>query len=146
LELDFEVEVMGDPALLKAVVWNLWNNAVEAVGVQGTIRGRVTWFPGDLAQERASADRKGEEDRPRPDQNERRLALLEVEDSGPGIAADVHEMIFEPFFTTKREGTGLGLATVQRIVEQHGGAIEASSDPGRGARFRVLLGSVEATR
>jgi two-component system sensor histidine kinase PilS (NtrC family) len=146
LELDFEIEVMADPALLKAVVWNLWNNAVEAVGEEGTIRGCVAWLPGDPAQEGASGDRKGEEDRPREDRPEGRLAFLEVEDSGPGIPADVQEMIFEPFFTTKREGTGLGLATVQRIVEQHGGAIEASSDPGRGARFRLLLGSAEATR
>lgn len=71
-------------------------------------------------------------------------AVLEIEDTGPGIGADVHTMIFEPFFTTKRDGTGLGLATVRRIVEQHGGVIEATSSDGGGACFRVSLRCVEA--
>ena len=71
-------------------------------------------------------------------------AVLEIEDTGPGIDTDVQARIFEPFFTTKRDGTGLGLATVRRIVEQHGGVIEASSGHGSGACFRVLLRCLEA--
>ena len=69
--------------------------------------------------------------------------MLEIEDTGPGIGADVQAMIFEPFFTTKRDGTGLGLATVRRIVEQHSGVIEAVSSDGGGACFRVSLRCVE---
>ena len=71
-------------------------------------------------------------------------AVLEIEDTGPGIESETQAMIFEPFFTTKRDGTGLGLATVRRIVEQHDGVIETRGrSDGTGTCFRVLLGCVE---
>jgi len=47
--------------------------------------------------------------------------------------------IFEPYYTTKRRGTGLGLAITRRVVDEHGGAIDVSSEPGRGTTFTVLL-------
>jgi signal transduction histidine kinase len=67
--------------------------------------------------------------------------IIDVEDTGPGIDASVIDRIFEPFFTTKApgEGTGLGLAVVRSIVEEHGGAIEASAATAGGARFRIRL-------
>ncbi|MBK9081788.1 MAG: response regulator [Rhizobiales bacterium] len=67
--------------------------------------------------------------------------LLEVEDDGHGIPADVVGKIFEPFFTTKEvgKGTGLGLSTVYGIVKQTGGYVFARSEPGKGALFQVLL-------
>jgi len=63
-----------------------------------------------------------------------------IQDSGPGIAADVAARIIEPFFTTKAkgEGTGLGLSISARIVEKHGGTIRVDSHPGR-TRFEVRL-------
>lgn len=66
---------------------------------------------------------------------------LQIEDEGVGISREVLPHIFEPFFTTKQRGsgTGLGLSTVQGIVEQLGGRIEVSSSPGKGARFTVTL-------
>ncbi len=68
-------------------------------------------------------------------------AIIEVEDNGKGIEADVLERIFDPFYTTKEvgEGTGLGLSISYRIIKNHGGEIEAESTPGKGSLFRVKL-------
>ena len=88
---------------------NLIFNAVDAMPAGGTIRLRV------LAE-----DGQG---------------IIEVADSGVGMSAEVQERVFEPFFTTKGEGgTGLGLAMVFGIVEQHGGHIEVRSAPARARR------------
>jgi two-component system NtrC family sensor kinase len=67
--------------------------------------------------------------------------IVEVEDTGPGIAVEARTKIFEPFFTTKAlgRGTGLGLSISYGIVEEHRGRIEVDSQPGRGATFRVHL-------
>ncbi|HMK99707.1 MAG TPA: ATP-binding protein [Acidimicrobiales bacterium] len=65
---------------------------------------------------------------------------LSVEDSGPGIDADVANRVFEPFFTTKHDGTGLGLAIVQRLVEAHGGTVVIDGPAASGgARVVVRL-------
>src|SRR5690606_26978528 len=68
-------------------------------------------------------------------------ALIEVEDTGTGIAPDALRKIFEPFFTTKEvgKGTGLGLSMVYGIIKQTGGFIFADSEPGEGALFRIFL-------
>jgi two-component system cell cycle sensor histidine kinase/response regulator CckA len=67
--------------------------------------------------------------------------LVEVEDNGHGIPADVRDKIFEPFFTTKEvgKGTGLGLSMVYGIVKQTGGYVFCESEPGHGATFRIFL-------
>jgi len=62
-----------------------------------------------------------------------------VDDSGSGITESVQPRLFEPFFTTKRDGTGLGLASVRKIVELHGGTVMAENRTKGGARFTVKL-------
>jgi len=146
VELDDAAVVMADSAQLKAAVWNLWNNACEAMNGRGRLVARVTCVPEELAQEPLAANRNGRGTGSEAGPPAVGTALLEIEDSGPGIPPDVQEMIFEPFFTTKRDGTGLGLATVQRIVEQHGGVIQATSEVGHGTCFRIALRCVEPQR
>ncbi len=68
-----------------------------------------------------------------------RQVVVTVSDTGPGIPSDRVAKVFEPFFTTRAQGTGLGLAIVKKIVEAHGGRIEATSLPGSGARFTATL-------
>ena len=65
--------------------------------------------------------------------------LLEVADNGTGMDAEARRRAFEPFFTTKENGTGFGLATVQRIVAQSGGTVTLRSKPGRGTTFTMRL-------
>jgi signal transduction histidine kinase len=67
------------------------------------------------------------------------VVKVEVSDTGPGIPPHILPDIFKPFITTKHRGTGLGLSVSRRIVEDHGGWIEAESVPGQGATFRVFL-------
>jgi two-component system sensor histidine kinase PilS (NtrC family) len=148
LEFDLQpgIRVMADPDQLKAVVWNLWNNAIQAMSAdpegrvtEGSILTRVSRVERAAAQAQPRPNRKENSGGPGSTGAEPARAVIEITDSGPGIPSDVLERIFEPFFTTKREGTGLGLATVQRLIEQHGGSIQVSSRVGVGTRFRVEL-------
>lgn len=66
-------------------------------------------------------------------------ARIEIEDRGPGIPAQRRAHIFEPFFTTKTQGTGLGLAMTQQIIEEHQGQIEALAAPDGGTIFVITL-------
>lgn len=114
-----------DADQLRQVLWNLLVNAAQAAQAAGpeapvTIHVRSAPLPGGGA-------------------------LLEVEDEGPGIGPEELARLFTPFFTTKATGTGLGLATVQRVVDAHGGTVSAASVPGRGARFAVRLPPAPAT-
>jgi signal transduction histidine kinase len=107
-------QVVADPSQLEQVFLNLCLNAVQAMGAQGgtlTLRSR----PGDAH------------------------VLVEVEDTGPGIPADLRGSIFKPFFTTKREGNGLGLAISARIVAEHGGHIGYRCPPEGGTIFTITL-------
>ena len=64
--------------------------------------------------------------------------MIEIEDNGPGVPEHLKPHLFDPFVTTKRNGTGLGLALVAKIIGDHGGIIECDSEPKRTV-FRVLL-------
>jgi signal transduction histidine kinase len=111
-------EISVDPDLCEQAFTNLVLNAYEAMTDTG---GRLT-----VRVAAANSDsRHGVE--------------VDIEDTGPGIPSELHEQIFNPFFTTKKEGVGLGLSLVSKIVDDHRGWIRISSEPGRGACFRIFL-------
>jgi len=64
---------------------------------------------------------------------------IAVADTGPGIAPEVRDRLFSPFVTTKPGGMGVGLAISRAVVEEHGGALRCTPNPGGGSVFRVLL-------
>src|SRR5262245_24817298 len=105
--------VQADRDQLRQVFWNLFLNAVQAMGDRGELR----------VETRSEGTR----------------ARISVHDTGPGIPGAALSRIFEPFYTTKAGGTGLGLAIVRRIVDEHGGDIRAESDPGIGASFTLIF-------
>jgi nitrogen fixation/metabolism regulation signal transduction histidine kinase len=74
------------------------------------------------------------------------VAEIVVEDNGPGFRADVIGTVFDPYVTTKTKGTGLGLAIVKKIVEEHGGKIEADNARAGGARIRIELPLLASAR
>jgi two-component system sensor histidine kinase PilS (NtrC family) len=107
----------ADPAQLRQIVWNLLRNAAQASPPGAAVAVEV-----DL--ETAGAQK---------------WARLTVRDRGAGILPEHRARIFEPFFSTKQGGTGLGLATVHRIVEDHHGRIEVEPADGGGTRVTVRL-------
>jgi PAS domain S-box-containing protein len=117
--------VRADASMIEQVLLNLAVNARDAMPKGGRLAIKIT-----------TDHRRGH-----PDARAGDYVCLSVSDSGCGIPPENLRRIFEPFFTTKEvgKGTGLGLATVYGIVKQHEGWIEVSSEPGRGATFRVYL-------
>lgn len=105
-----DVIISCDPKKLEVVFVNLIINAIQAMNEKGEIKIRLT--------EQANH------------------VLIDVEDSGPGIPANVVDRIFEPLVTTKQTGTGLGLASCKNIIEQHHGKITVSNNP---TRFSIRL-------
>ena len=111
-------EMILDPDLCEQAFANLVLNAYEAMTETG----------GRLTVKVAGANSDG-----------RRGVEVGIEDTGPGIPPELHGQIFNPFFSTKKEGVGLGLSLVSKIVDDHRGWIRVSSEPGKGACFRVFL-------
>ncbi|MHB1204551.1 MAG: ATP-binding protein [Rhodospirillaceae bacterium] len=109
--------VLGDQIQLRAVIYNLMVNAVDAlkpISAESRILSVTLRHAGDMA-------------------------VLEVEDSGGGVAADVKDNIFEPLVTTKKDGLGLGLSMSRSVVEAHGGSIVLQDSILGGAKFVVTL-------
>jgi nitrogen-specific signal transduction histidine kinase len=69
-----------------------------------------------------------------------------VEDTGPGVPPELREQIFNPFFTSKKEGVGLGLSIVAKIIDDHRGTIRLENNTPRGARFHVFFPATPASR
>jgi len=119
----------ADPGLLRQLLWNLLLNAAQAMPQGGRIG--IEAHASQTPQEGPGGSRN--------DGLEAGWIEVGVHDGGPGIPAETLDRIFDPFFTTKPGGTGLGLATVHRIVEEHGGSIRVQSAAGKGTSFHVRL-------
>lgn len=117
---DLSVEVDRDQ--FQQVFWNLLTNAAEAMSAEGTVSIKAA-----VMHKREHLKGLGGEVR------------IDVTDNGAGMVPEDVNRIFEPFFTTKTGGTGLGLATVYRIIEAHDGMIAVDSSIGKGTTFTIYL-------
>jgi two-component system, NtrC family, nitrogen regulation sensor histidine kinase NtrY len=118
--------VVADQGRLRQLLHNLLTNAVEALEghPDGEVRVETHLVAGGDVE----------------------VAEFIVEDNGPGFPRELIGQVFDPYVTTKARGTGLGLAIVRKIVEEHGGSIEADNRQEGGARVRVALPVNESTR
>ena len=106
--------INADPGMLGQALLNLAINACQAMPQGGMLK--ITCRGG-----------------------ERRRVVVDVEDTGVGIPPEHLSRIFDLYFTTKKEGTGIGLSMVYRIVQLHDGEVEVQSTPGHGTRFRLMF-------
>ena len=118
IQLDADLRTEGDPANVERIVANLLDNAFRYGGPNVAVAVSTT--------------------------HTEREVILEVKDSGPGISPADLGRIFEPFFRVRSdsggpEGNGLGLAIARSLAERGGGRLEATSQPGEGATFRLAL-------
>jgi signal transduction histidine kinase len=125
VELDPGIDALvADPGRLRQLLNNLLTNAVEAL--EGQKDGSIAVSTRRVA--------RGDSD----------VARITVEDNGPGFQRELIGQVFDPYVTTKTKGTGLGLAIVRKIVEEHGGHIEADNRTAGGAQVRIDLPLREA--
>jgi PAS domain S-box-containing protein len=108
-----KIDIVCDPYGMEMVFVNLITNAIQAMDSHGTINIRVSENKDNV--------------------------LFDIEDTGPGIPADLLPKIFEPLFTTRQIGTGLGLVSCKSIVEKHGGIITIKTAMGKGTTFTVII-------
>lgn len=107
------IMIQIDPRLIKQTILNLMINALQAMPGGGELI--------------ISASTNGD------------FAIVDVIDTGSGIAPEALGKIFQAYYSTKKSGTGLGLAMAQRIVQEHGGQLTVSSEIGKGSDFRMML-------
>ena len=110
-------QIKADPEQLVQVFTNLILNAIQAMPKGGELKFKTQ-----------KSKFKNKES-----------IIIEISDTGCGIAEEKLKHIFEPFFSTKEEGMGLGLAISYKIVKDHGGEIEVESGAGKGTKFRIIL-------
>jgi two-component system, NtrC family, sensor histidine kinase HydH len=108
--------IPADPSMVRQMLWNLVRNAVQASQADDVVRVGVYLENGDV--------------------------IVEVVDRGGGISDDAKPQLFDAFYTTRSQGTGIGLAVVKRIVDEHGWSIAVLDTVPRGATFRVNMGAL----
>jgi nitrogen fixation/metabolism regulation signal transduction histidine kinase len=127
LELDEHIDgIEADRGRVRQILNNLVINALEALDGVASPRLEIA----------TRAEQGGDA----------RYAVVTVCDNGPGIPRELLGRVFDPYVTSKPKGTGLGLAIVKKIVEEHGGRIDADNRPEGGARIRVVLPVTDSTR
>lgn len=124
VQVDIEIKpgaerALTDPQILKRILHNLVNNALQAMPDGGTLTLAASLSGGELR--------------------------IEVRDTGVGMDEETLKRIFTPLFTTKAKGTGLGLAVCKRLVEGLGGRIEVKSSKGAGTTFMLVLPASSGT-
>jgi two-component system, cell cycle sensor histidine kinase and response regulator CckA len=127
-------EINADPFQMEQILMNLAVNARDAMPDGGKLR--VTTEMVTLGEDYRSVSAEAKPGR---------CVVMAVSDTGHGMDKQTVERIFEPFYTTKEvgKGTGLGLAMVHRIVNQHNGYITCDSEVGRGTTFKIYLPALE---
>jgi nitrogen fixation/metabolism regulation signal transduction histidine kinase len=127
LDLDPRLEgIEADRGRVRQILNNLVTNALEA----------LEGIPQPTLEIATRLDSTGESE----------YASVTVSDNGPGFPRELLGRVFDPYVTSKPKGTGLGLAIVKKIVEEHGGRIDADNRPEGGARVRVVLPVIDSTR
>ena len=114
-------QVRVDPQQIRQVLINLIHNAADSIRGPGTVTLRARTSEKWLQNHHT------------------RVVILEIIDTGKGIAAEVEKRLFDPFFTTKETGTGLGLPIAARIVEKHQGALQYQTQVDSGTTFGIIL-------
>ena len=123
LEIEDSLAARADSEQLRQVLWNLILNGAQAMPEGGILR--------IAARRSVEASTQGSDSGNRMGRDEKASWVeIAVMDQGSGISSDVMDRVFDPFFTTRPNGSGLGLATVHRIVESHGGTVRLDSGVG----------------
>jgi len=122
-KFDEQIEIYADRDQFNQVLWNLILNAAEAMSEGGEIFIGFSWGAPYVNQDFGSG----------------KYLYITIKDTGTGISSKDLEFIFEPFFTTKSGGSGLGLASVYRILEAHNGTISLDSIVGAGTTFSIMI-------
>ena len=125
--------VYADPTEIHQLIMNLCTNAYQAMEEKGGLL-RITRGPVSLKEEKC-------DEKIQPPIHKGHYLKLTVSDTGSGMDEDTITHIFDPFFTTKErgKGTGLGLATVRRIITELKGGVSVESAPGKGSTFPLFL-------